>query len=72
MNLSIGVDSFVNVIKLAALIFALLHLGIGLAILRQVLLMNSKVRTSSGGCLRIVVLGHILLLAIILLAIVFI
>ena len=69
---TIGVDVFVNVIKLAGIVFAMLHLGVGLVLFRQILLMNRKINTEHAGCLRLVSLAHILLLAGIILLIIFI
>jgi hypothetical protein len=72
MNYIIGTDVFVNVIKLAGVVFALLHFGVGLILFRQILLMNRKINTEHGGCLRLVSLAHILLLSGIILLIIFI
>lgn len=72
MTPEINQNLFVVAIKLAAVIFALLHMGAALALFRQVVTMNNKVRTSSSGCLRLFALTHILVLAAIVLLIIFI
>jgi hypothetical protein len=69
---NIGVDVFVNVIKLAGVVFALLHFGVGLTLFRQIMLMNRKVNTEHSGCLRLISLVHILILSGIILLVIFI
>lgn len=69
---TIGAEQFIDVIKLAGVVFGLVHLGVGIVLLRQILVMNRKVKTASGGCVQLFSLLHILILAGILLLVIFV
>ena len=69
---TISGDTIFSVIKVVALVFGLIHLGIGFVMIRQILLMNSKIQTKNSGCLRAAGLIHVLVLAGTVLLIIFI
>ena len=72
MNGGINQNTFVDVVKIAAIVFALLHMGIGFAMFRQVVALSNKVETRSRGCIRLFSLLHILILAGIVILVIFI
>jgi hypothetical protein len=72
MMTPITVNSFIDVIKFAAVVIAFLHFLFVVAMFRQIITINSKIKTSRGGCLRLITLVHILVLSGIILIIVFI
>ena len=61
-------ESIVPLIRIAAIIFALVHLLAGLILIRQTSRMNAIIRTQNRGCLTIVgiVYGLVLLAVLIL------